>query len=238
MSTPPQSHEGDAAASGQFSAGLEALLRSHAMRRQLVKGEVLFTYGSNPDALFCVERGAIKVSSTAQNGREAVLSLLEAGQWFGEVSLFIDAHRVYDTRAAEASEVLVIPAATFHALIAREPRLLMEFTQLICRRYRSALEWIDEVILMPFPVRLARRLLAVEHAHALSAQGMQTQGGRPALKLSQEELSHMLGVSRQSVNRQLKDWEKQGVLRLEYGRLILCDKAALQAIGCEAAPAP
>ncbi|MGT2489925.1 Crp/Fnr family transcriptional regulator [Cupriavidus basilensis] len=84
MSTHPQSHEGDAAASGQFSAGLEALLRSHAMRRQLAKGEVLFTYGSNPDALFCVERGAIKASSTAQNGREAVLSLLEAGQWFGE----------------------------------------------------------------------------------------------------------------------------------------------------------
>ncbi|MGO4158021.1 Crp/Fnr family transcriptional regulator [Cupriavidus sp. YAF13] len=238
MNTRPQPHEDDTAA-GHFSAELEALLRSHAMRRQLVKGEVLFTYGSNPDALFCVERGAIKVSSTAQNGREAVVSLLEPGQWFGEVSLFIDAHRVYDTRAAEASELLVIPAATFHTLIAREPRWLMEFTQLICRRYRSALEWIDEVILMPFPVRLARRLLAVEHAHALSTlgtPGVRTSGAPAALRLSQEDLGHMLGVSRQSVNRQLKDWEKQGVLRLEYGRLTLSDKAALQAIASESAP--
>ncbi|MGT2427762.1 Crp/Fnr family transcriptional regulator [Cupriavidus basilensis] len=151
--------------------------------------------------------------------------------------MFIDAHRVYDTRAAEASEVLVIPAATFHALIAREPRLLMEFTQLICRRYRSALEWIDEVILMPFPVRLARRLLA-RRARTCAVGARHANAGRaPRAEAVPGGVEPHARRVRQSVNQQLKDWEKQGVLRLEYGRLILCDKAALQAIGSEAAPA-
>lgn len=206
-----------------FSPERESVLRAHAARRRLQKGDVLFTYGSEPDALFCVDSGQLRVSTTAQNGREAVLSMLEPGQWFGEVSLFVDAPRIYDTRAVADSELLVVPATTFHALVDEQPRFLIEFTRLVCRRYRLALGWIDETILQPFPVRLARRLLWADHAHTLSSPDEKD----AVLRLSQEDLSHMLGVSRQSVNRQLKTWESQGMLRLDYGRVTLCDRAAL-----------
>ncbi|WP_455282392.1 Crp/Fnr family transcriptional regulator [Cupriavidus necator] len=207
-----------------LSPELEKLLRTHAIRRQLAKNEVLFTYGSSPDALFCVDKGLIRVSVTAANGREAVVSMLEPGQWFGEVSLFIDAPRVYDTRAVVDSELLAVPANAFHRIVDGRPEFLLEFIRLICRRYRWALEWIDETILQPLPVRLARRLLAAQHAHMLSAPD----DTRSALRLSQEDLGHMLGVSRQSVNRQLKEWESQKVLRLEYGRVTLLDQEALR----------
>ncbi|WP_454752803.1 Crp/Fnr family transcriptional regulator [Cupriavidus necator] len=207
-----------------LSSELEAALRAHAMRRQLAKNEVLFTYGSSPQALFCVERGRMRFSVTAANGREAVLSVLEPGQWFGEVSLFMDAPRVYDARAVVDCEVLMLPAQAFHAIVDHRPAFLMEFTRLICRRYRWALEWIDETILQPLPVRLARRLLGAQHAHALSAPA----DGNAALQLSQEDLGHMLGVSRQSINRQLKEWEGQRILRLDYGRVTLLDQDALR----------
>ncbi|SDD71915.1 cAMP-binding domain of CRP or a regulatory subunit of cAMP-dependent protein kinases [Cupriavidus sp. YR651] len=207
-----------------LSPELEAALRANVMRRQLARNEVLFTYGSSPEALFCVARGRIRFSVTAANGREAVLSVLEPGQWFGEVSLFMDAPRVYDARAVVDCEVLVVPAQAFHAIVDHRPAFLMEFTQLICSRYRWALEWIDETILQPLPVRLARRLLAAQHAHALS----EAADGDAALHLSQEDLGHMLGVSRQSINRQLKAWEAQGILRLDYGSVTLLDQDALR----------
>ncbi|WP_037024457.1 Crp/Fnr family transcriptional regulator [Cupriavidus sp. GA3-3] len=207
-----------------LSPELERLLRTHAMRKRLAKGEVLFTYGSSPDALFCVDRGMIRVSVTASNGREAVVSMLEPGQWFGEVSLFIDAPRVYDTRAIVDSELLVVSAQAFHEIVDGRPDFLMEFIRLICRRYRWALEWIDETILQPLPVRLARRLLAAQHAHLLSAP----EGSGSALRLSQEDLGQMLGVSRQSINRQLKEWESQRLLRLDYGRVTVLDQDALR----------
>ena len=207
-----------------LSPDLESLLRTHATRRRLAKGEVLFTYGSSPDALFCVDRGMIRVSVTASNGREAVVSMLEPGQWFGEVSLFIDAPRVYDTRAILDSELLVVPAQAFHEIVGKRPDFLMEFIRLICRRYRWALEWIDETILQPLPVRLARRLLSAQHAHLLSAPDDM----HLALRFSQEDLGQMLGVSRQSINRQLKEWESQGLLRLEYGRVTVLDQDALR----------
>jgi CRP-like cAMP-binding protein len=207
-----------------LSPELEAALRAHVVRRHLARNEVLFTYGSSPEALFCVERGRIRFSVTAANGREAVLSVLEPGQWFGEVSLFIDAPRVYDARAVVDCELLMVPAQAFHAIVDHRPAFLLEFTRLICRRYRWALEWIDETILEPLPVRLARRLLAAQHAHALSARA----DGDAALRLSQEDLGHMLGVSRQSINRQLKEWESHRILQLEYGRVTVLDQDALR----------
>lgn len=207
-----------------LSPELEAALRARAMRRKLARNEVLFTYGSSPEALFCVERGRVRFSVTAASGREAVLSVLEPGQWFGEVSLFMDAPRVYDARAVVDCEVLMVPARAFHAIVDDHPAFLMELTRLICRRYRWALEWIDETILQPLPVRLARRLLAAQHAHTLSAPADRN----AALQLSQEDLGHMLGVSRQSINRQLKEWEGQRILRLHYGHITFLDQDALR----------
>ncbi len=209
-----------------LSPELEALLRAHAIRKRLARGDVLFTYGSSPDALFCVERGQIRFSVTAASGKEAVLSMLESGQWFGEVSLFIDAPRVYDARAMVDSELLMVPATSFHEIVDERPAFLLEFMRLVCRRYRWALEWIDETMLLPLPMRLARRLLAAKHAHDLSATGVPQEPA--ALRLSQEDLGQMLGVSRQSVNRQLKEWEAQGMLRLDYGRVTLLDQEALR----------
>ena len=81
-------------------------------------------------------------------------------------------------------------------------------------------------MLLPLPMRLARRLLAAKHAHDLSATGVPQEPA--ALRLSQEDTGQMLGVSRQSVNRQLKEWEAQGMLRLDYGRVTLLDRAALR----------
>jgi len=99
----------------------------------------------------------------------------------------------------------------------------MAFTRLVCLRLRQALAWIDDVILMPLPVRLAHRLLTLD-ARA-SSPG---EGGGTLLGVSQEDLSFMLGVSRQSVNRQLKLWEEDGTLRVRYRSIELLSRAQLE----------
>lgn len=213
-----------------LSAGFDAALRSRAGERRIARGDVLFARGSSPDAFYCIEKGRLRVSVSGHNGREAVIGMLEAGQWFGEVSLFTGAPRLYDTRATETTDVLVVSASTFHGLVMDHPAFLLELTRLISSRYRLALDWIDETILLPLPVRLARRLIAATAIHGHPA------GHRDpvSLRISQEDLSHMLGVSRQSVNRQLKEWEARSILRLEYGAVTLLDQDALQALALAA----
>lgn len=207
-----------------LSAELQVELRACATTRHLSKNEMLCAHGAQPDAFFCVERGRLRVSITSSSGREAVIGMLAPGQWFGEVSLFIDAPHFYDTRAVVRTDLLVVAAADFHAIVRRQPAFLLELTKHICWRYRSALEWIDETILLPVSVRLARRLLAAQDLHLAMGRALDS----AALRISQEDLSHMLGVSRQSVNRQLKDWEVKEILRLEYGSITLLDQDALR----------
>lgn len=208
---------------GRLTPELDQLLRSRARLRRLDKGQNLYTQGSPPDAVFCVERGLIRLSVTAANGREAVLSLIEPGRWFGELSLFREAPRLHNASALVASELLVLPAAAFHDILDRNPAFLREFLRMVCSRYSSALQRVDAIILFPFPVRLARRLVA-----EMESQAAASHEGEPSLKLSQESLGQMLGASRQSVNRQLREWEAQGVVRLTYGRIVIVDQAMLR----------
>lgn len=169
-------------------------LLSVSHRRTLQRGDSLFLKGSAPDALFGVLSGLLRVSVVAPIGREAVITVLEPGHWFGEVSLLVGNVRVYDTYAADHSEIAVVTASDFHRLIATEPDVHMAFTRLVCLRLRQALAWIDDAILMPRPVRLARRLLSLQIPAGI--------GSPSALAVSQEDLAFMLGVSRQSINRQ------------------------------------
>lgn len=194
-----------------------------AGEKRVLRGDALFARGSPADAFYCVEKGRLRVSVVGPSGREAVIGMYEIGQWFGEVSLLTGAPHSYDTRATETTDVLVVSAAVFHRIVAKHPEFLMELTRLVSMRYRLALDWIDETILLPLSVRLARRLIAVNQ---ICGQPRHPDAS-VSVRISQEELSHMLGVSRQSVNRQLKEWEAKQIVRLEYGTVTLLDQDAL-----------
>jgi len=207
----------DASDALRLSPPVQAALLAVAHRRTLAQGDSLFLKGSMPDALFGVVQGTLRVSVTGASGREAVIAVLQPGHWFGEVSLLVGQERVYDTFATEPTEMAVVSAPDFHRLIASSFEIHMAFTRLIGLRLRQALRWIDDAILSPLPVRLAQRILALA----------QLGSGEP-LAVSQEDLAMMLGVSRQSVNRQLKLWEDAGLLRLEYKRIALRAPDALE----------
>ena len=201
-------------------APVAELLLQASQRRKLVRGEPLFAYGSAPDAMFGMVTGAVRTSITSASGREFVLGLLEAGHWFGEVSLLDGLPRVYAAHAVGDCEVAVLPAAGFWPLAAKHPEVHLALTRLVCHRLRLALAWIDDTVLMPLPARLARRITAL-------LQGGGASGESGVVPLSQEDLAAQLGVSRQSVNRQLKLWEKLGLLRIDYGCIAVHDRAAL-----------
>jgi CRP/FNR family cyclic AMP-dependent transcriptional regulator len=188
---------------------VQQALLAIARRKLLDRGDALFLKGSMPDALFGVVNGELRVSAVGPDGREALIARLEAGHWFGEVSLLIGRERVYAVAAVKPTEVAVVDAADFHALVAARPDVLMALTRLICFRLRQALAWIDDAMLMPLSARLARRLCSLHAGPADASQAVR-------LNVSQEDLAAMLGVSRQSVNRVLKQWESEALLRIGY----------------------
>lgn len=215
---------------GALSSELDALLRQHARRQRLTKKELLFARGSVPDAMFCIERGLVRLCVTSASGREAVLGLVTPGHWFGEASVFSGQARAHDAFAVVQSDLLILPAKTLHRLVDERPDFLLQFLRLMGLRYKSTLDRMDGAVLDPLPVRLARKLLdahTLENPHA-------RQGVRVALDVSQEGLGHMLGVSRQSVNKVLKQWEGLGVLQVSYRSILLLDLKALKRLALQA----
>jgi CRP-like cAMP-binding protein len=115
-------------------------------------------------------------------------------------------------------------------LVDDRPDFLLQFLRLMGLRYKSTLDRMDGAVLDPLPVRLARKLLeahTLENPHA-------RQGVSVALDVSQEGLGHMLGVSRQSVNKVLKQWEGLGVLQVSYRGILLLDLKALKRLALHA----
>ena len=183
-----------------------------------MKQEALYVRGAKPDAIYCIESGAIQLSTSSRMGRESVLGVVEPGRWFGELTLLIDAPRTHDAKAQTETDLLTVSLDSVQAVVFHHPAHLLELLRLVCRRYKWAIERMDASVLQPLPVRLAHLLMA--QAQAFSQQ----QAPLPLeLKLSQENLGQMLGASRQSINRQLKLWESEGVLRVTYGRITLLD---------------
>ncbi|MBP6738076.1 MAG: Crp/Fnr family transcriptional regulator [Rhodobacteraceae bacterium] len=206
---------------GKLDEGLNAVLRRHARQRVLTRGEALYGRGSPPDALFCVERGIIRLSVTSHAGREAVLGLVTAGHWFGEASLFTRGPRGNDAIAVVESAVLIVPAATLHALIDDRPDYLRQFLAMMGQRYKTVISRMDDTVLLPLPARLARLIVQMVDAGGEA-------GDRLVLHFSQEEAAHMLGASRQSINRVLKRWEAAGIVQLGYRTLALEDLSTMR----------
>ncbi|MOA09368.1 cAMP receptor protein [compost metagenome] len=142
------------------------------------------------------------------------------GNWLGESSLFDGLPRAYDAYAQGDCDLLFIPKEQLDALLKSRPELYRHFVQLLCQRIRLSVLLLECNALLTLEGRLANRLLL------LSEGGEQSQ--RLTIRLSQEDLSQMLGTSRQSINKVLKEWEQQGIVNRNYGSITLCDVSSLK----------
>lgn len=194
----------------------DVLLRLGRMR-PLAHGQSLFSRGAPADGLCCVVAGGLHIGAFNADGQLAELAYLEPYQWFGEIALIDGLPRTHDAVAEGDTQVLVVPWAALQDWLNRHPALWRELARLACRKLRVAFVVLEELAVLPLEERLQRRL-------RLLAQGYGSrEAPRRRIRLGQEVLAHMMGVSRQSVNKALKTLETRGVLRLHYGEIELLD---------------
>jgi CRP/FNR family cyclic AMP-dependent transcriptional regulator len=201
---------------------LRALVQLSRTRR-VRKGTMLFQQGDEGDALYGVVDGLIRICIAGESGKELTLGLMETGDIFGEIALLDGLPRSADAYAAEDSTLLVIDRAQFLPMLERGGRLARHVIELLCERLRENTERLGEHAFLNLGARLARKLHALAIAHG------RHDGGAVVIdvKLSQTELAQMLGVTREAVNKQLQQWTRQGLLRLERGHITIADEKKL-----------
>ncbi len=202
---------------------LVAALSALGHSRQLVDGELLYARGDCSQDLIGVRSGLIRMIGSTADGYEGLLGLYRAGTWFGEVSFFDALPRPADAYAVGATEVLIVPAERLREALDRNPVWYREFARVLCHKLRVALVHIESSFLPP-PVRVALRLLDLVEAYGRTgADGVELD-----LVLPQEDLARMLGLTRQSVNKELRVFQAQGWLQVRRGRITLSAPDALR----------
>ena len=202
---------------------VDALL-TRARFEQYPAGHLIFAQGSPGRSMMAVLSGSIRISTTSPHGREVVLAILSAGEIFGEMALLDGGERTADATAMSDCELLVIDQRDFIPFLRGRNDLCIAFLRLLSQRLRRTDELVEAAMFERLEGRLAKTLVEL-------ASGGRSDNGtklRPELKVSQQELSEIVGASREKVNKQLRLWERAGVLELGKRRVLICDLNALE----------
>jgi len=187
--------------------------------RDLVRGDVLFEAGDDPDTIYVVLSGriAIAIGNRPFDHRESVIALMDEGDLFGEMGMLDKSPRSAGARALEASTVLEIPYTAVHAQLDSSNHLLWNVVRMLSRRLRAMDQALADSVFLDVTGRTAKRLLDLS-------------GGNDefTLPVTQEELAGMVGASRERVNKAIASFIKLKWLEQHDRTYHIIDRAKLQ----------
>lgn len=188
--------------------------------RMVEDGALLHARGDACDGFYTIAQGAMRFSRTTADGHATTIAVLEPPNWFGEISLFDGLPRTHDGHALGATILLFHAKIDFKRLLARHPIIYERFARMLSLRLRATFDLVEEATVAPLSQRLARRLLELAQLEPSAVNAATIPRGRE-VPLTQEELGHLLGKSRQSIAKLLRLWEQDGLVQTKYGRVFI-----------------
>ncbi|MDT7523919.1 Crp/Fnr family transcriptional regulator [Rhodoferax sp. TBRC 17198] len=193
-----------------------------AIEQEVSPGEAVYRRGDASGGFYGVLSGVFRVTASGEDGREGILSVLEAGHWFGETSMVDGEIRPHDVVSLQAGTLLVITPRDFQGLMQRIG-FVQGISVLLATRVRGLCGLVEDSMLRSTRTRVARRLISLARGDmTLSHQS------RSGVQVSHEELAMMLGVTRQTLAKELKYLVGAGALALGYGHIEFRDTELLK----------
>jgi CRP/FNR family transcriptional regulator, cyclic AMP receptor protein len=184
------------AAEDALPAGLLERLASHGNVRAFPAHAILINEGDRTDSLYILLAGRVKLYSSADSGREIVLTVLTPGQYFGELSLD-GSPRSLSAQTLEAARCCVIAADELRQFLAAEPDFAHHLTHKLMRMVRRLTEQVKSLALQGVYERIVR--LLTELSDEAGAERVVRD------KLTQQDIADRVGSSREMVNRIMKE---------------------------------
>lgn len=218
---------------GRWFSTLSPSLRHDILRCSYPKrykdGDLICARGDPADVWSAVARGAVRVSSTSITGKQVTLTYVEPGIWFGDVAIFDGERRTHDAYAHGDTTMLSVTRADLQKILGQHVELYEALLRLHARRIRTLFGLVEDLNTLPLRARLAKQLVHLVRSYGVPslADGREVRIG---LHLAQEELAQLLGASRQRVNQELKTMEREEIIRIEPGGLVVRSRDALMRI--------
>jgi CRP-like cAMP-binding protein len=193
--------------------------------RSYPKGSVIVFEDDPGDALYLVAAGQVKVVLIAEDGREVILSVLGEGSFFGEMAVIDEEPRSAHVIAMDDSSLLVLRREDFHSRLRSSPEVAISLLKEISRRLRRADEKIGSLVLLDVNGRVAHLLLRMAEDEG---------GDRITRKLTHHTIAQMIGSSRETVSRTIRDLADKGLVEVSRKAIVIRDRPALEAAAGQA----
>ena len=191
----------------------------HVIKRKLKNNTVIFHENDPASAFYLVKTGRVKIYKVGPDGREQVLAILGNGQIFGDVPAFDGGPYPASAATMADSEIYLIRSEDFQGLVRRYPEVALKIIRVLGQRLRQSMELVRDLSFKQVPHRLAGLLLKLG-----SEYGSETAAGILIdLKLSRQELADIVGTSRETITRELKKMEREGMIEVERRLITITD---------------
>jgi CRP-like cAMP-binding protein len=188
------------------------------------KGEVIFHQGDVGTTLYIVRKGEVAIRLSSADGKERTLALLKRGDAFGEMALLDGEPRSTDAVARDEAHLLRLQREDFQRFVEARPRVSLSLLAEMSRVVRRVTRLVHDANFLDARARLASVLLDL--AEKQGEQG--TQGVVITAQLTQSELAHLCGLTRESTNKWLRFYAREGLLSYEDGRITLLEPENLR----------
>ena len=203
---------------------LEALARDFSQRR-FQQGETIFQQGDSGHMLYLIESGLVRIYVQSEQGQEMSVNVFGPGDLFGELSVIDEEPRSASVVAMEDTIVHLLSRERFREHMRRSPQLALDFLKALSVRVRYSTQQVGNLTLLDISGRLARKLLELAQLHGV----VEPDGVRIDLALTQSDLASLVGTTRESVNKAMGAFRRQGLVRMQRGHMVIVDADALRA---------
>ena len=180
-------------------------------------------------ALYLIASGSVQVYMTGIDGRETILSFLERGDFFGEMSLIDGEPRSASVRTVTDATLLVIHRESFLSLIRKTPEIAMALMSELCKRLRKANKQIGSLSTMSVSGRVAGTLLNLMQERGVR---IHTDNGNMVTVIhnrpTQQQLADMSGTTRETVSRICSMLVRANAIAMTGKDIVIFDEDALQ----------
>lgn len=186
----------------------QALLR-RARLRKFADGQIIQQRGDEAGGFWIIERGQVKLGRFGKRGKFQMVVLMADGDSYGELAVLSGQRRVVDAVAMGEAQLQWVSDASLNSAIAQDAALARDLIGILSAQLQEVLDLLLVERRLSAPKLLVRSLLAL----------LREKEGKPVVRISQDELAELIGVSRMTISQSLRDMERKGLLKRGYRQI-------------------
>ncbi len=189
------------------------------------KNQIIFMEAETGHYMYIVLSGKVKVTKSSSSGKENLLAIHQAGDFFGEMALLDGKTSPATVSAMEDCKVASVASSDFHNLLMRNEKVVRQIIQVLCARVRQAWADLQKLSYGSAEAKICAELLQLGRKYGVT----DARGTIINLKFTHQEMAEMVGTARETVTRTLAALQRQGTIEIDGRRIILLRPDALRA---------